>query len=367
MRSLSKTYNDYFSSTAVFSYREDERIFRTRFIRVWFVILIFLVAILFLASLGGIGANEYHYFILNLILINLVAAIGLQILIGFTGLLSLGHAAFMGVGAYTSALLVTAWGCPFILSIFLAGFVAAFFGLIVGIPSLRIKGFYLMVATLAFQFVIEYVIIHWDSVTRGIRGIELPIPHVFGISLQKNQAYFGLLFILAVFLMWGAKNIIRSKIGRAFIAIRDNDVSAEIIGIPIFPYKLLAFSISAFYAGVAGALHAGLLRTAIPEDYHFLNSIILLAMVLVGGLGRLVGTVFGVIFITLVPVLLDLIVSYIANVYDPNFTILLGPLKEFVFGGLIVLFIIVEPEGLVGIWTKIRDYFKIWPLPYVSE
>jgi len=367
VRSLSKTYNDYFSSTAVFSYREDERIFRTRFIRVWFVILIFLVAILFLASLGGIGANEYHYFILNLILINLVAAIGLQILIGFTGLLSLGHAAFMGVGAYTSALLVTAWGCPFILSIFLAGFVAAFFGLIVGIPSLRIKGFYLMVATLAFQFVIEYVIIHWDSVTRGIRGIELPIPHVFGISLQKNQAYFGLLFILAVFLMWGAKNIIRSKIGRAFIAIRDNDVSAEIIGIPIFPYKLLAFSISAFYAGVAGALHAGLLRTAIPEDYHFLNSIILLAMVLVGGLGRLVGTVFGVIFITLVPVLLDLIVSYIANVYDPNFTILLGPLKEFVFGGLIVLFIIVEPEGLVGIWTKIRDYFKIWPLPYVSE
>ncbi len=367
MRSLSKIYNDYFSSTAVFSYREDERIFRTRFIRVWFVILIFLVAILFLASLGGIGANEYHYFIMNLILINLVAAIGLQILIGFTGLLSLGHAAFMGVGAYTSALLVTAWGCPFILAIFLAGFVAAFFGLIVGIPSLRIKGFYLMVATLAFQFVIEYIIIHWDSVTRGIRGIELPIPHVLGISLQKNQAYFGLLFILAVFLMWGAKNIIRSKIGRAFIAIRDNDVSAEIIGIPIFPYKLLAFSISAFYAGVAGALHAGLLRTAIPEDYHFLSSIILLAMVLVGGLGRLVGTVFGVIFITLVPVLLDLIVSYIANVYDPNFTILLGPLKEFVFGGLIVLFIIVEPDGLVGIWIKIRDYFKIWPLPYVSE
>ncbi len=367
MRSLSKIYNDYFSSTAVFSYREDERIFRTRFLRVWFVILIFLVAILFLASLGGIGANEYHYFIMNLILINLVAVIGLQILTGFTGLLSLGHAAFMGVGAYTSALLVTAWGCPFILSIFLAGFVAAFFGLIVGIPSLRIKGFYLMVATLAFQFVIEYVIIHWDSVTRGIRGIELPIPHVLGISLQKNQAYFGLLFILVVFLMWGAKNIIRSKIGRAFIAIRDNDVSAEIIGIPIFPYKLLAFSISAFYAGVAGALHAGLLRTAIPEDYHFLNSIILLAMVLVGGLGRLVGTVFGVIFITLVPVLLDLIVSYIANVYDPNFTILLGPLKEFVFGGLIVLFIIVEPEGLVGMWIKIRDYFKIWPLPYVSE
>ncbi len=321
---------------------------------------------MFSGSIVGIGANEYHYFIMNLILINLISAIGLQILIGFTGLLSLGHAAFMGVGAYTSALLVTKLGCPFILSILAAGLVASFFGIIVGIPSLRIKGFYLMVATLAFQFVIDYIIIHWESVTRGTRGIELTTPYVFGISLEKNRTYYLLLFFLTVFLMWGAKNIIRSKIGRAFIAVRDNDVSAEIIGIPIFPYKLLSFSISAFYAGIAGALFAGLLRTAIPEGYTFLHSIIFLAMVLVGGLGRLVGTVFGVIFITLVPVILDLIVSYIANVYDPNFTILLGPLKELVFGGLIILFIILEPEGLVGMWIRIRDYFKIWPLPYVS-
>ncbi len=334
--------------------------------RSWFVIFLILIAIMFLGSIVGIGANEYHYFIMNLILINLISAIGLQILIGFTGLLSLGHAAFMGVGAYTSALLVTKLGCPFILSILAAGLVASFFGIIVGIPSLRIKGFYLMVATLAFQFVIDYIIIHWESVTRGTRGIELTTPYVFGISLEKNRTYYLLLFFLTVFLMWGAKNIIRSKIGRAFIAVRDNDVSAEIIGIPIFPYKLLSFSISAFYAGIAGALFAGLLRTAIPEGYTFLHSIIFLAMVLVGGLGRLVGTVFGVIFITLVPVILDLIVSYIANVYDPNFTILLGPLKELVFGGLIILFIILEPEGLVGMWIRIRDYFKIWPLPYVS-
>jgi branched-chain amino acid transport system permease protein len=367
VRSLSKIYNDYFASTAVFSYREDERIFRTLFIRAWFVVLLILIATMLIGSLFGIGANEYHYFIMNLILINLIAALGLQLLVGFTGLLSLGHAAFMGVGAYTSALLITNWNCPFILSILLAGLSAAVLGLVVGIPSLRIKGFYLMVATLAFQFVTEYSIIHWDSVTRGIRGIELPVPHVFGMSLGKNQSYFVLLFVLAVFLMWGAKNILRSKIGRAFVAIRDNDVSAEIIGIPIFPYKLLSFSISAFYAGIAGALFSGLLRTAIPEDYLFTHSIIFLAMVLVGGLGRLVGTVFGVIFITLVPVLLDLIVSYVAHVYDPNFTIYLGPMKEFVFGGLIILFIILEPDGLVGVWIRIRDYFKIWPLPYISE
>ena len=367
MKSLSKLYNDYFSSTAVFGYREDERIFRTRFMRAWFVIFLILIALIFLGSLFGIGANEYHYFIANLILINLIAAIGLQLLVGFTGLLSLGHAAFLGVGAYTSAILITKLGCPFILSILVAGLVAAIFGIIVGIPSLRIKGFYLMVATLAFQFVIDYIIIHWESVTRGIRGIELPTPHILGVSLSTHKAYFLFLFVLVVFFMWGAKNITRSKIGRAFIAIRDNDVSAEIIGISIFRYKLLSFAVSAFYAGVAGALFAGLLRTAIPEDYTFLHSIIFLAMVLVGGLGRMVGTIFGVVFVTLVPVLLDLIVSYIANVYDPNFTMYLGPMKELVFGGLIILFIIFEPEGLVGIWIKIRDYFRIWPLPYISE
>lgn len=361
MRPLSDLYNLYFSSTAVFNYREDERIFRTRFKRAWFIIFLILVA-------GTpIYANEYHYFIMNLILTNLIAAIGLNLLIGFTGLLSLGHAAFLGVGAYTSALLITKLGFPFILSVILAGFLSAIAGIIVGIPSLRIKGFYLMVATLAFQFVIEYMIIHWDNLTRGIRGIEIPTPSLFGLSLERHRAYFFFIFIVAMIMMWGAKNITRSKIGRAFIAIRDNDVSAEIIGIPIFRYKLLSFAISSFYAGIAGAIFASLLRTAIPENYTFLNSIIFLAMVLIGGIGRMVGTVFGVIFITLVPFLLDLLVSYLAQVYDPNVTILAGPFKEFVFGGLIILFIIFEPEGLVGIWVKIRDYFRIWPLPYISE
>jgi len=205
VRSLSQIYSDYFSSTAVFSYRQDERIFRTRFMRAWFTIFLILVAIIFTGSLFGIGANEYHYFIGNLILINLIAAIGLQLLVGFTGLLSLGHAAFLGVGAYTSALLITNFGCPFVLSILIAGLVASLLGLIVGIPSLRIKGFYLMVATLAFQFVIDYTIIHWESVTRGIRGIELPTPGLVGISLETNKAYFLFLFVLAVFLMWGGQ------------------------------------------------------------------------------------------------------------------------------------------------------------------
>lgn len=367
MKSVSDVFNSLFSSSAVYSYQEDERIFRTRFKRVWFYIFLTLVLLMVIGSKLGFGANEYHYFILNLILVNLVAVIGLNLLVGFTGLLSLGHAAFMGVGAYTSALLINHAGFPLVVSMIVAGLVAALAGLVVGIPSLRIKGFYLMVATLAFQMVIDYSIMHWDSVTKGSRGLELPTPTFLGISLKEQKSFFVFLFGITVMMMWGAKNLTRSKIGRAFIAIRDNDISAEIIGIPIFRYKLLAFATSAFYAGVAGALYASLIRTAIPEDYHMMQSIMLLAMVLIGGLGRLTGTVFGVIFMTLIPVLLENVFSFLSNVYDPNIVIMLGPSKEFVYGGLIMLFVIFEPEGLVAIWIRIRDYFRIWPLPYISE
>jgi branched-chain amino acid transport system permease protein len=358
---FSQLYSKYLSSNAVFGYREDERIFRTRFKRLALGLFLVLVAA------SPLFFNEGHYFILNLTLVNLIGAVGLNLLVGFTGLLSLGHAAFLGVGAYTSAILIWKLGVPFIASVGAAGLTAALFGVLVGVPSLRIKGFYLMVATLAFQFIIDYGIIHWESVTRGIRGIELPTPTVLGISLQRNAAFFYFAFLVAGFLVWGARNLIRSKIGRAFIAVRDNDVSAEIIGIPVFPYKLLSFAIASFYAGVAGAMFCGLQRAAMPGDFTFLHSVMFLAMVLVGGLGSILGTVFGVLFITLIPFGLDSVVSWLARVYDPNVTILLGPVKDFVFGLLIVLFIIFEPVGLVGVWVKFRDYFRIWPLPYISE
>ena len=361
MKSLSDLYNQYFAPTAVFNHRQDERIFRTPFKRSFLVIFFILV------GLSPFYLDEYNFYILNLVLVNLIGALGLNLLIGYTGLLSLGHAAFLGVGAYTSALLISNWEMPLLLSVLCAGLVAAGFGLIVGIPSLRIKGFYLMVATLAFQFIIEYTIIHWEGLTRGIRGIELPAPQFFGLSLGKHYAYFYFLFLLAAFFMWGMKNLNRSKIGRAFIAIRDNDVSSEIIGIPVFRYKLLSFAISSFYAGMAGALFSVLQRSAIPEDYTFLKSIEFLAMVLIGGLGSLVGTVFGVLFITMVPEFLNVGVSILAKRYDPNLSVYLGPVKDFVFGLLIILFIIFKPEGLVGVWVRIRDYFRIWPLPYISQ
>jgi branched-chain amino acid transport system permease protein len=359
--SFSEMYNRHLSSNAVFGYREDERIFRTRFKRLSLCVFLGLVI------LSPLYCNEGHYFILNLVLVNLIAAVGLNLLVGFTGLLSLGHAAFLGLGGYTSAVLIAKLGFPFILSIVCAGLMASILGVLVGIPSLRIKGFYLMVATLAFQFIIDYAILHWEGLTLGSRGIELPTPDFLGISLQRNAAFFFFVFVLAAFLTWGAKNLMRSKIGRAFISIRDNDVSAEIIGIPVFPYKLLSFAIASFYAGVAGGVSCGLQRAAMPGDFGFFHSVMFLAMVLVGGLGSLLGTVFGVLFVTLIPFGLDGFVSWLARVYDPNVTILLGPVKDLAFGLLIVLFIIFEPVGLVGVWVRIRDYFRIWPLPYISE
>lgn len=361
MRSFSDFYNSYVASNAVWSYRQDERIFRTRFKRMS------LGGFFVLVALSPLALNDGHYFIVNLALAYLIGALGLNLLMGITGLLSLGQAAFVGVGAYTSALLVTRLGVPLALAIPCAGLAAAVAGIIVGIPSLRIKGFYLMVATLAFQFVIDYLIVHWEGLSRGIRGIELPTPVFLGIPLASQTRFFFFVFLVAAFMTWGAKNLLRSKIGRAFVAIRDNDVSAEIIGIPVFRYKLLSFAIASFYAGVAGAIFSAMQRAAMPQDYSLMQSIMFLAMVLIGGAGSILGTIFGVIFVTLVPFALDFVVSWLAVVYDPNVTIYLGPVKDLTFGLLIVLFIIFEPVGLVGIWIRLREYFRIWPLPYVSD
>ena len=360
-KGFSYQYNRYFASSAHSSYGEAEAIFPSRFQVCWFAA--FSVVALALPFLSG----EYALYLLNIWLIQLIAALGLNLLIGYTGLISLGHAAFMGVGAYTMALLTTRAGFPVIVALPICGGVAALFGVLIGIPSLRIKGFYLMVATIAFQFLMDYVLVHWERVTKGIRGIELPTPDFLGISLKTNFSFYFFALFIAAFMLWGAKNLIRSRIGRAFMAVRDNDISAQIIGIPVFPYKLLSFSFSAFYAGIAGALWALLYRNATPEHYTLMPSIQYLVMVLVGGLGSLAGTVFGVGFILLLPEGLNILVSYLARHVNPDLMIFLAPAKTILFGALIVLFILFEPEGLVGVWRRFRDYLKIWPLPYISK
>ncbi len=360
-KGFSYQYNRFFASSAHSSYNEAEAIFSSRFQLCWFAV--FSAVILALPFFS----NEYALYLLNIWLVQLISALGLNLLMGYTGLISLGHAAFMGVGAYTMALLTTRAGFPVIVALPICGAVAALFGVLIGIPSLRIKGFYLMVATIAFQFLMDYVLVHWESVTLGIRGIELSTPTLFGFSLKTNFAFYFFALAITAFMIWGSKNLTRSRVGRAFMAVRDNDISAQIIGIPIFPYKLLSFSFSAFYAGIAGALWALLYRNATPEHYTLMPSVQYLVMVLVGGLGSLAGTVFGVGFILLLPEGLNLVVSYLAQHFNPDLMIFLAPAKTILFGILIVLFILFEPEGLVGVWRRFRDYFKIWPLPYISK
>jgi branched-chain amino acid transport system permease protein len=291
--------------------------------------------------------------------IHVIAAAGLNIMTGYTGLISLGHAAFMGVGCYSAAYLAQR-GWPFFTTIPLAGAVAAMLGLLVGIPSLRIKGLYLAVATLAMQFLLVFVFREWESVTGGVRGVNVPNASLGGFELNTDTRMYYLIALCAGVLLLGARNLFRTRIGRAFIAIRDKDISAEVLGIDLFRYKLTAFAIGSFYAGVAGALLGYFYRAMTPEYFTFTLSIFYLAAIIVGGLGTLLGTILGAVFMTLVPELLRALVALIAQ-WAPRATEVLSPLQEVVFGVLIIGFLVFEPHGLVEIWRRVRRYFHLWP------
>src|SRR6201984_2494156 len=230
--------------------------------------------------------GEYLISILNLILIAVVGALGLNILVGYTGQISIGHGAFMSVGAYTAANLVVHLGAPFWVTIPAGGLMAALIGALVGIPSLRIKGIYLAIATLAAQLIIEWTINHVPAISGGVQAsIQVPRPSFFCMQLKSQPPLYLFLMGLAVLAIVGTSNLVRSRIGRAFIAVRDQDIAAEIIGISTFRYKLIAFAISSFYAGVTGVLYTYYLGIANYEQFQLTVSIDFLAMVIIGGVG----------------------------------------------------------------------------------
>jgi branched-chain amino acid transport system permease protein len=342
------------------NYAEELRIFETYFGRIClglFLILFFAVA--------PFVVSAYMLYILNMIGIAAIAAIGLNILIGYTGQISLGHGAFFGVGAYAAAILATRLGLGFYLAIPAAGIITALVGMIFGIPSGRLKGLYLTIATLAGQFIIEYVLIHWDYLTKGTMGITLPAPKIIQWEITGDKAFFFLIFISLVLMTWFAVNIMRSKYGRAFIAIRDNDRAAEGMGIPIFKYKLLSFAISSFYAGFAGALWAYYMISITTEPFNLGLSIEFIAMVIIGGLGNIPGAIFGATFITLLNEFLRFFTGLLMNIgFVVSFGLNMAPLREFTFGLVIVLFILLEPRGLAELWRIARSSFRLWPFSY---
>lgn len=354
------------------TYAEDISINRTRTDKIVANgLFILLLLIPLLTVQGPLGINLIPQLWIGTIIriaIFAIAVQGLNILVGFTGQISLGHAAFMAVGAYTSAILVRELGMSFFIALPIAALFTGGIGLIFGLPSLRVKGFYLVMATLAAQFIIPWLLRYpLESLTNGSRPLEVPAPNLFGISFAHENAMFYIVIPLAVFMMLAARNIFRTRVGRAFISIRDNDLAAELLGINVFSYKLQAFFLSALYAGVAGALMAFDSNSITRDSFLLDRSVEMLAMLVIGGAGYPLGPLFGVAFVnlltqniipSLIPTLNEALPRLLPFINPVNIFAALSPL---LFGLALVIFLIAAPRGLAHRWEIFKIAWKIRP------
>ncbi len=295
--------------------------------------------------------TKYILFLVNMTAISVIGAVGLNILTGYTGLISMGQAAFMGVGAYTVAILTTKVGLPIWINLPAAGVTTTLVGIIAGTPSVRLKGFYLAMATLASEFLLEYLFKNWESMTHGVQGLYLTPPKVFGVLLSNDRAFYFLAVSLALVAVACARNLFRTKVGRAFIAIRDRDIAAELIGINVFKYKLVSFAISSFFAGVAGGLWCYYMTIINPEAFQLAVSIDYVAMIIVGGMGTLVGPVYGALFVVLLPEIIQRVMEVLQPILRMEYTFV--AYKQVIFGLIIVVFLIFEPKGMSEIFSRL--------------
>jgi branched-chain amino acid transport system permease protein len=329
----------------------------------WGMILIIAVATLGVPFL----ASEYviNAFLIPVLIWSL-AALGLNVLVGYCGQLSLGHAAFMGVGAYAAYNFAVRLPELNLLVCFgLGGLVAALVGVVVGLPSLRIKGFYIAVATLAVQFLIEWLFssFSWFSGGSAMMAVDTPRLIMFGYTIKTPLEHYYLTLGVVAVVTLGVKNLVRSKVGRAWMAVRDMDVAAEVIGIRPLQTKLLAFAVSAFVGGVAGSLYAFVyLKTVDVTSFDLFQSFLVLFMIIIGGLGSVLGSFLGAAFIVMTPIIINILASKFhstAGVAD-----LVANVEHMIFGGLIVFFLIVEPFGFARLWTTAKEKLRLWPFPH---
>ncbi len=353
-------------------YEDDLRLFRSYTARV--VALIALAAGIILPLTLG----DFPLSVLCYAGIATIGAIGLNLLVGYTGQVSLGHAFFLGAGAYTTAYLGRTLGLPLPLWLGTSAIVGAVIGALIGPFALRLRGNYLVIVSLGLLMVGQHVFENWDAVTGGLTGVpvrasasigllDFAAPGVGSARLTRNQGYFYLIWIVAGLLLLGAKNIVRTRPGRALQAIRDRDLAAEVLGISVFKYKVAAFALSSAYAAMAGALYASYARYVSPLDWSLFLSIQYIAMIIVGGAGTMLGSVLGALFLTLVPRFVEALSGYLPFVSRSAGSaggITVFGLNQLLFGLLIIVFLVFEPRGLAEIWRRTKLYFTMWPFSY---
>jgi branched-chain amino acid transport system permease protein len=342
-------------------YYEDVRFFTSGVVVFWLAALM-----AFLAVFPFLFKNYYVY-VANYMAINVIVAVGLNILVGCTGQISLGHAGFFAIGAYGTITLMARAGFPFLLALLAAALIAAFFGFLLGLPALRLEGPYLSIATLGFGLTITQVIGRLEFFG-GRQGLHAPELVIGPWHLTTDRDFYYLLLTITAALTFAARNILKTRVGRAFIAIRDADIAAESIGVNLTVYKTLAFALSAFFAGAAGGLYAFVLRFIEPEIFTLLMSIMFLAMVVVGGLGSIMGSIAGACLISWLDLQLRNILNlpfvgdWLHQLSQSFFSITgVSNIQYIVFGTILIGIMLFEPLGLFGIWIRTKKYWKTWP------
>lgn len=343
------------------SYYEDVQFFSSGVILFWLALLIcFLTAFPFLFK-------NYYVYMANYVAINVIVVVGLNLLVGYTGLISLGHAGFFAIGAFGTVTLMRELALPFLLALPAAALVAAFFGFLLGLPALRLKGPYLAIATLGFGLTVTHII-GKIKLFGGRQGLHTPDLTIGGWHLDTDRAFYYLVVSLAVLMTVFAANLVKTRFGRALVAIRDADTAAEATGVNLVYHKTMAFALSAFYAGLGGGLYAFVLRFIEPEIFSLLMSIMFLAMVVVGGLGSIMGSVIGAVILSWLDLQLRNILSipyfgqWIQSLSESFFSMTgISNIQFIVFGMIMILIMIFEPLGVFGIWIRIKKYWKTWP------
>jgi branched-chain amino acid transport system permease protein len=337
------------------SYGQDMAIFRTK--TQWLILLAFL-AFLFTSPLYF---SDRILTILTIIGITTISVHGLNILTGYCNQISIGHAGFMAVGAYTSGILTAHLGWSFWAALPCAALAAGLVGILFGLPSLKVKGFYLIMATIAAHFIIIWFILQFRNITGGGDGLAVPRPEIGDFVFKSKASYFYLVMAIACLATFVAKNIVRTKAGRAFIAIRDNELAAEVMGVNLWAYKLLAFFIGCVFAGVAGALLVHYVAFACVDQFPFMNSVWYLGMLIVGGMGSTTGVIFGVVSLKLLDELVIIVGPMLATAVAPQAAASLSLIGR---GLIIIVFLIFEPRGLAHRWEMVKAYYRLWPFSH---